>query len=337
MLKKKYFPHVSIIILNWNGWKDTVECLESLYRIDYPNYDVILVDNASSDNSIAKIEAYCRGELKITSKYISYKKENKPIRILKYKLKELIRGKVLKEENEILNLNPHQKLTLIVNDKNYLFVKGNNIAIKHFALPRLNTDYILLLNNDTIVEPTFLSELVEVAEKDKKIGIIGPRICKYDNPRKTEWNWLQNVGENPVEQPYLSGAAFMFNRKLIDSIGLLDSRYIQYIEDYDYCQCARKAGFKVIHVPTKSKVLHKGSIAQNKVDGLLIFFRQRNYFLFKRKHLDSIHFLFFLIWYFFKKIFVEMGKYPKKRQYVLKGAFYGILLILKDKSLLFKK
>lgn len=47
-------PRVSIIILNWNGWKDTLECLESIYQIDYSNYDVLVVDNASQDNSLEK-------------------------------------------------------------------------------------------------------------------------------------------------------------------------------------------------------------------------------------------------------------------------------------------
>ena len=50
------YPKVSIIILNWNGWKDTIECLESIYKISYPNYDVIVVDNSSEDKSIEKIK-----------------------------------------------------------------------------------------------------------------------------------------------------------------------------------------------------------------------------------------------------------------------------------------
>jgi hypothetical protein len=45
MLKKGIYPRVSVVILNWNGWADTIECLESLYQINYPNYDVVLVDN----------------------------------------------------------------------------------------------------------------------------------------------------------------------------------------------------------------------------------------------------------------------------------------------------
>ncbi len=47
-------PQVTVVLLNWNGWKDTIECLESLYQIDYPNYDIILVDNDSDDDSIER-------------------------------------------------------------------------------------------------------------------------------------------------------------------------------------------------------------------------------------------------------------------------------------------
>jgi hypothetical protein len=57
-------PQVSIIILNWNGWEDTLECLESLYAIDYENYNVIVVDNGSQDDSLEKIREYCQGNLK---------------------------------------------------------------------------------------------------------------------------------------------------------------------------------------------------------------------------------------------------------------------------------
>lgn len=60
------YPRVSIIILNWNGWRDTVECLESLYRITYPNYDVIVVDNGSKDESIQQNRNYLNGIHNIT-------------------------------------------------------------------------------------------------------------------------------------------------------------------------------------------------------------------------------------------------------------------------------
>ncbi len=58
-------PKVSIIILNWNGWKDTIECLESIYQIDYPDYDIIVVDNASKNESIEKIKKYAKGNIEV--------------------------------------------------------------------------------------------------------------------------------------------------------------------------------------------------------------------------------------------------------------------------------
>jgi len=62
-------PRVSIIILNWNGWEDTIECLESLYQITYPNYDVIIVDNGSEDESLEMIRKYCQGKIRVESKF----------------------------------------------------------------------------------------------------------------------------------------------------------------------------------------------------------------------------------------------------------------------------
>ena len=86
------YPKVSIIILNWNGWKDTVECLESLYQITYPNYDVIVVDNGSEDESIEKIKRYCKGEIKVESKFFDYLPTNKPIKIIEYTREEAEAG-----------------------------------------------------------------------------------------------------------------------------------------------------------------------------------------------------------------------------------------------------
>jgi len=73
-LTKHFFPKVAIIILNWNGWKDTIECLESVFRIDYPNYQVIVIGNGSSDNSVERIKAWAEKEheARINSKNFLY-------------------------------------------------------------------------------------------------------------------------------------------------------------------------------------------------------------------------------------------------------------------------
>ena len=77
-------PRVSIIVLNWNGWSDTIECLESLYQIAYPNYDVIVVDNGSADDSVRNLEMYAEGRIEVKSRFIKYNMNNKPISVMQY-------------------------------------------------------------------------------------------------------------------------------------------------------------------------------------------------------------------------------------------------------------
>ena len=71
------FPKVAIIILNWNGWKDTIECLESIFRIDYPNYQVIVVDNGSKNDLWGKIKVLSRDETVAESEFFVYNLNNK--------------------------------------------------------------------------------------------------------------------------------------------------------------------------------------------------------------------------------------------------------------------
>ncbi len=165
-------PRISILVLNWNGWRDTIECLESLYQISYPLFDVIILDNGSRDNSLESLRCYSAGDLPVSSKFFEYMSENKPIQILEYTNSEAEVGGG--RENEIADLPSNEKLVLIKNDKNYGFAEGNNIGIR-YALKVLDPEYILLLNNDTIVDKDFLSELVSVARADDTIGFVGPK------------------------------------------------------------------------------------------------------------------------------------------------------------------
>jgi len=116
-------PKVCIIVLNWNGLSDTVECLESLRKLGYSNYGVIVVDNASKGDDV-----------------------------------------------EVLKQRYGGYVYLIKNDRNYGFAEGNNIGIR-YALGNLKPDYYFLLNNDTVVAPDVLDELVAVGERDDRIGV----------------------------------------------------------------------------------------------------------------------------------------------------------------------
>lgn len=268
------YPKVSIIILNWNGWKDTIECLESLNRINYPNFDVVIVDNDSKNDSIEKIREYCKGNIKVESDFVKYDPLNKPIEILEYEREE---SKKAVTRNDFLELPSNRKITLIKSEMNSGFPEGCNIGMR-YAL-RHGFEHLLLLNNDTVVDPDFLNELVDVAESDGNIGILGSKILFYQRPNIMQaaggriiWN-LGYIGtyngedkgqyDEIVERDYVYGTSLLLKKEVIDKISFMDSSFFFGVEEYDYCTKAKRAGFKIVYVPG-SKVWHKvGASSKN--------------------------------------------------------------------------
>ena len=245
-------PKTSIILLNWNGKEHTIKCLESLKNLNYPNYETIVVDNASSDDSV---------------EVISHKFPNG---------------------------------ILITNQENLGFAEGNNIGIK-YALER-GADYVFLLNNDAIVAEETVTELVQAAESDDKIGILGSRIYFYDRPdriqsawanidTKTGRVWYPDYGKSvttadnkAVDVDAISGTAMMVKREVIEKVGMLDPTFFCYFEDTDWCVRARKAGYRVVVVPV-SKVWHKGGASTGGGATLTsIYYSVRNHLLVMNKN-----------------------------------------------------
>jgi len=247
-------PKVSLVIVNWNGLEDTIECLDSLRQITYPNYDVILVDNDSEGDDVKILE----------SKYGSY-------------------------------------INIIQNDKNYGFAKGCNVGIRD-ALAR-GTDYVLLLNNDTVVASDFIEELVNVAQNDSKVGIVGGKIYTYESP-EVIWfaggsinYWTGNTPirgkgqvdrgqfENVCEVDWVVGCFMLISRDLLLIAGLLDDRFFFGWEDVDLCIRTQKSGFKVLFAPG-SKVWHKAfSLEKGKrLAGLPVYCATKSHFIVMEKH-----------------------------------------------------
>ena len=260
----------SIVILNWNGWRDTVECLESVYQINYPNYDVIVVDNGSEDNSVERIKQYCEGKLKVSSRFFEYDNSNKPIKVFEVEEDVARLGKFNKKLYEKYNVN--RRLILIKNKVNYGFTGGNNIAMR-FAMKVLDPDYILLLNNDTVVDRNFLTELVNVAESDERTGIVQSKILRKDNPEIIDstgqvfrfgrfvdrGHGERDFGQYDGVTDILSacGASCLLRVCMLEEIGLLREDFFAYYEDVELSMRARKYGWKIKYSP-KSVIYHKG-------------------------------------------------------------------------------
>lgn len=304
-------PQVTVIIINWNGWEDTIECLESLYQINYSNYNVIVVDNNSQDDSLDKIRDYAHGKIPLKSDFFQYNLDNKP-----FKIKEFTN-----EESESLKFNQKdfkqskscKNLTIIKNKKNYGFAEGNNIGIR-FALKSLNPNYILLLNNDTVVGKDFLKELVDAGEKNKEIGILGPKIYYYNEPEviwsagcRISWKLARGIqiGTNESdhgqynkqrEVEYVSGSAFLLKTELINKTGLMNKDYFLYFEESDLTLRANQAGYKSLYVPN-AKVWHKVSRSGGGISKPIgLYYITRNRWIFMKKWAKRSDYWLFILY-----------------------------------------
>jgi GT2 family glycosyltransferase len=334
VLGMKKVPKVIIIILNWNGWKDTIECLESLYQINYPNYDVVILDNDSHDGSLEKIKDYI-GNHKSSLEVIH---ENQPLNLQKINDNEdfkymteihdyYLRPSYSKLKSEEKNVN--MRLILIENKKNYGFAQGNNIGID-FGLKHLSPDYVLLLNNDTVVGENFLTELVKVAEKDDEIGFLGPKTYFYHEKNKIQaagggivdfkhgdsvricHNVIDDghVANENKKLDYIMGSCILVRKSVIEKIGLLDTVYFTYWEDVDWCFRGLENGYKSVYV-YKSEIWHKEGTSSPSYSR--IYYHTRNRLYFMKQHASKSQYSRFLLYYVMFIIFERLFHFIKVR------------------------
>ena len=276
-------PKVAIVILNWNGWKDTIECLDSVYRISYDPFFVIVIDNGSSDESVLKLTEYCRGGMALRNGVAGSGGDVRPSRLVELERSAAEAGNV--PPNVVISPASEMGLVLILNERNYGFAEGCNIGIR-FALSVLDSDYILLLNNDTVVDKDLLREMVRVGESDERVGIMGPKIYYYDLDGRRDVIWsaggrispwreliLFNVGIGEVdkgqydvggETDWCTGAALLLKKELA-KMETLNPAYLFGIEDVEYCLNARRRGYRVVYVPS-AKVWHKVGVSWRKLN-----------------------------------------------------------------------
>jgi GT2 family glycosyltransferase len=319
-------PKVSIILLNWNGWEDTIECLESLYQINYTNYNVILVDNHSEDESIKRIREYLNGDLPIRSEFYEYRSSNKPIRLI---------------ENGETPETGEGSLILLRTSENLGFAGGNNVGIDH-ALENLDPDYVLLLNNDTVVDKEFLDELVKTGESKAEIGFVGAKTLFYDREGIIQEAGggmidyahakVEEIGYNEVddgsldsyiEPDYIGGACVLVKTEVIKKIGGLDPNYFMYWEDVDWCTTGLEEGYKSAY-QYQAVIRHKyGSSSQNTFK---IYYLNRNRLYFMKKHTTGGKYLKFLS-YFVPFILFETTYQliRKSDSQMAKAHFYAML------------
>jgi GT2 family glycosyltransferase len=278
---------VCIVILNWNRWRDTVECLESVFRQEYADFQVVLCDNESTDGSLEAIKAWADGKLPSagagtvprylaggTSPRPRPADENgernkrppstpesptlqtvsassppaaKPIRYSEYLYDDIRRATDTTKQDA--------PLVLIQTGANRGFAGGNNAGLR-YAMKRHDTEFVWLLNNDTVVCGDALTGMVNTMRRNPSAGICGSKILSYYEPDKVQSlggctfnKWLgiprhigaKTAASSPVDKfevlrrmAYVTGTSMLVSRPFLADVGLMDERYFLYYEEIDW-------------------------------------------------------------------------------------------------------
>jgi hypothetical protein len=274
---------VYVIVVNWNGWRDTIECLESVFRSSYSNHQVLLCDNGSTDGSAEQIRAWAQGQLVAKSlpdpvlQSLIDPPLSKPISFVEYNRSTAEAGGD--------GSNRGARLVLIHLEENLGFAGANNVALR-LALSRKDFAYVWLLNNDTIVTPNALAELVQRLEERPSAGLCASTLLYYHAPGivqvygGTAYNrWFASMRPLGKGQPaaapvdrqrierlmdYPAGASVLVRRDFLETVGLLAESYFLYFEELDWVIRARKK-FDLAYSPG-SIVYHKEGRSIQAVD-----------------------------------------------------------------------
>jgi GT2 family glycosyltransferase len=245
---------VSIVLVNFNGHIDTVECLESIFKCN-GDYHVYVVDNSNNNNSLQYICDWLDGKntrLETEFPSIIFPLQQKPIRY------DIV------QEDDLIGHVSINSITLIKANRNMGFAAANNIAL-NYVLQKANSRYIWLLNNDTIITEGSLNNLVKFMEISTfDIGMIGSKLLDYRRPRNIQGvggrynKWFGIVKEIGAQQldlgqwdnrnfdfDYVIGASMFLRLEFLKDIGLMNQEYFLYFEELDWAIRGKRRGWKM--------------------------------------------------------------------------------------------
>ncbi|WP_420629584.1 glycosyltransferase [Candidatus Leptofilum sp.] len=245
---------VAVLVLNWNGRSLLETCLPTLLKQTYVNYKIVLVDNASTDESVGWVQA------------------NYP------------------------------QVQIIQNEENLGFSRGINAGLR-----QISADVVVLLNNDVLVRPEWLVEMVRPFAQDPTVGIVGAKLLfpdgtiqhlgaelsyplahshhfHYKEPDRNQIAAVRDVH-------YVTGASLAVRQDVLTQIGLLDEAFHPfYYEEVDFCTRARAAGFRVVVAP-QAVATHDESATMAQVSGLKLQTLHQNRLRYVLKHYTLAQFL----------------------------------------------
>ena len=272
-------PRVAVVVLNWNGWSDSLKCLRSLQpAVNQDLARIIIVDNASTDESVIRIREWFHSR---NLQFIELTDTEVPLGSLQ------VEGSAFHH-------------AFIRSQRNGGYSAGNNLGIR-LALQSVGTEYVFVLNNDATVEPDAIPRLMSWADEHQSAGAVGSTLIedagavriaggsKYTLLLTRAKPVLAARGASETAIDYVSGAALFIRAATLRQVGLLCEDYFLYFEELDFTRRLKNAGFKITWCPasvvhheagrtvgSRSRVTNKKSILAEYHSNLscLIFLRK---------------------------------------------------------------
>jgi len=266
---KKRNPKVSIIILNWNQREKTLQCLKSLKKISYSPFEIIIIDNGSTDDSVSAIKN------EYPDAYIIENKRNLGV-----------------AGGRNLGIEYVQKKSTDY----MLFLDNDTTVHRHFI-----SEMVKVGEGDKNIG--ILTGKIYFSSQPDKIWCAGGTLSLYrchfgligyDKIDRGQYDKLKEVD-------HVTGCCLMVKNEVVDKIGILDQNFVPYYcEDTDFCLRAKKKGYKIMYVP-KSKLWHH-IIKKTSVSEKYWYLKGRNLMLFMRKHACIHHWIVFFFFFIFSSL-----------------------------------
>jgi hypothetical protein len=242
MLVPQSQPVVSIIVLNWNRFRDTCDCLASLFALEYQRFQVIVCDNGSADGSLSEIRCWAQGAFRVDANATM-----QPLRWMQINRTAL--------EQRAFDAQAFRIADLVIVDNlaNVGFAAGNNVGLRA-AMVNSAAEFFWVLNNDTVVDRGALGALVKTMRALPECGMCGSTLVGYEDPHRVQASggsynrWLGRTrhvgtgldiaalvpkGAELSGNEYPVGASLLLSRALLQQVGLFCEDYFLYFEELD--------------------------------------------------------------------------------------------------------
>ncbi|HPT49232.1 MAG TPA: glycosyltransferase family 2 protein [Accumulibacter sp.] len=317
---------VYVVILNWNGWQDTVICLEHLFKSQGCRFVAVVCDNGSTNDSLQHIEAWLR------EKSGAFQKKE-----LAYRL--VARTEV--DARRCAQTGSPVDLVLIDNAENLGFAGGCNVGIR-YALQQDDCAHVWLLNNDTVVPPDSMAAMVNAFKSRPSLGLCGSQVRYLEQPELVQSfggllnKWFctthtlscglpasQLVSE-PANIDFVPGASMMASRDFLESVGLMYEKYFLYFEEIDWAERAK--GKFQIGVCLDSLVYHAGGASIGSPGEAGQRGLRSEYYLLRGRLMFAKRFYPHRLWSVYLGLLASVGTRLRKKQWDRAGIALRVVL-----------